>query len=155
MSVLYVYGSICMYMYQYAFMYVYVRIVRICHYVGISQRQLFRYRQKLTYTDNMYKYQHTYRICTTCKCTFLFAFLSEYDTIRDCFWKYVRIRTTWFTDGRGRDGVMEVDGVVEFASGVDIGLWMPFCLPRGGEKEGQQRREGRLMVSPAATVATQ
>ncbi len=32
-----------------------------------------------TYADNMYKYVHTYSICTMCKCTYLFLFLSEYD----------------------------------------------------------------------------
>jgi hypothetical protein len=81
MSVLYIYGSICICIYMH------VCICTSCTYmpvyVGISQRHVFRYMQILTYTDNTYKYVHTYRICTMCKCTFLFVLLSEYDTICD------------------------------------------------------------------------
>ncbi len=56
-------------------LYVYVSI---CRYF---QRHMFRYMQILTYTNNTYKYVHTYRICTVCKCTFLFVFFNQYETM--------------------------------------------------------------------------
>jgi len=99
LSVLHVYGRICMYMYLYACMSVHVRIVRICTYMYVFLMDIYldtcRYEQILTIRT--YTYIRTgYVQCANVRIRLYFcANMTQYVTH---FFKYVRIRTTWFTD---------------------------------------------------------
>ena len=100
LSVMHVYNSICMYMYISVCMYVHVRIVRIRSYLYVFLMYIYldtcRYEQILSIRT--YTYIRTgYVQCANVRICWYFCVNTSKYVIH--FYIYVRIRTTWFTDG--------------------------------------------------------